>query len=61
MPINRFILVRLGVGYQIAFNDDWTADNDQRLDGVPSDLTGNSFFIQSGIFLGFFSFFKEVP
>ena len=56
VPINRFIVVRLGVGYQIAFNDDWTADNDQRLDGVPSDLTANSFFIQSGIFLGFFSF-----
>ena len=56
VPINRFILVRLGAGYQIAFNDDWTADNDQELKGVPSDLNANTFFVQSGIFIGFFSF-----
>ncbi|MCH6573976.1 MAG: hypothetical protein IH795_02045 [Bacteroidetes bacterium] len=56
VPINRFILVRLGAGYQIAFNDDWTADNDQQLDGVPSNLNANTFFVQSGIFIGFFSF-----
>ena len=56
VPINRFILVRLGAGYQIAFNDDWTADNDQELDGVPSNLNANTFFVQSGIFIGFFSF-----
>ena len=56
VPLNRFVIVRLGVGYQIAFNEDWTADNDQSLNGVPSDLTANTFFIQSGIFIGFFSF-----
>ncbi len=56
VPINRFILVRLGAGYQIAFIDDWTADNDQELDGVPSNLNANTFFVQSGIFIGFFSF-----
>ena len=56
VPINRFILIRLGAGYQIAFNDDWTADNDQELSSVPSDLNANTFFIQSGIFIGFFSF-----
>ena len=55
-PFNRFILVRLGVGYQLAFNDDWTADNEQELKNVPSDLNANAFFIQSGLFVGFFSF-----
>ena len=55
-PLNRFILIRLGVGYQLAFNDDWTADNEQELKNVPSDLNANSFFIQSGLFIGFFSF-----
>jgi len=55
-PIYRFVSLRLGVGYQITFADDWTADNDQPVANVPSDLNSNSFFIQSGIFVGFFSF-----
>ncbi len=55
-PLNRFIVIRLGGGYQFAFINDWTADNGQELRNVPSDLNGNSFFIQSGIFIGFFSF-----
>lgn len=55
-PIYRFVSLRLGVGYQLTFNDDWTADNDQSLSGVPSDLNGNTFFIQSGLFIGFFSY-----
>jgi hypothetical protein len=55
-PIYRFISLRLGVGYQISFADEWTADNDQTVSNIPSDLSSNSFFIQSGIFVGFFSF-----
>jgi len=55
-PIYRFVLLRLGIGYQLAFADKWTADNDQAVSNIPSDLNGNSFFIQSGIFIGFFSF-----
>ncbi len=55
-PIYRFVSLRLGAGYQITFADEWTADNDQSVSGIPSDLNGNSFFIQSGIFIGFFSF-----
>ena len=55
-PIYRFVSLRLGVGYQLTFADEWTADNDQSVSGIPSDLNGNSFFIQSGIFIGFFSF-----
>jgi len=55
-PIYRFVSLRLGVGYQLTFADEWTADNDQPVANVPSDLNSNSFFIQSGIFIGFFSF-----
>jgi len=55
-PIYRFVVIRLGVGYQLTFADDWTADNNQPVSGIPSNLNGNSFFIQSGIFVGFFSF-----
>ena len=55
-PVYRFVVIRLGVGYQLTFADDWTADNDQPVSGIPSDLNGNAFFIQSGIFVGFFSF-----
>jgi len=55
-PVYRFVVLRLGIGYQLTFGYEWTADNDQPLQGVPSDLNGNAFFIQSGIFIGFFSF-----
>jgi hypothetical protein len=55
-PIYRFVSIRLGVGYQLTFADDWTADNNQPVSGIPSDLSSNSFFIQSGLFIGFFSF-----
>ena len=55
-PLNRFILIRLGTGYQLAFNDSWTADNEKELKNVPSDLNANAFFIQSGLCIGFFSF-----
>ena len=56
IPLNRFISFRIGGGYQITFSDEWKADNDQELKNVPSDLNGNTFFLQSGIFLGFFSY-----
>ena len=55
-PIYRFVSLRLGVGYQLTFADDWTADNDQSVSNIPSDLNGNSFFVQSGVFIGFFSY-----
>jgi len=55
-PVYRFVVLRLGVGYQLAFANEWTADNDQSVSNIPSDLNSNSFFIQSGIFIGFFSF-----
>ncbi|MFI5237089.1 MAG: hypothetical protein ACHQLA_04055 [Ignavibacteriales bacterium] len=55
-PIYRFVSLRIGAGYQLTFGDEWTVDNDQAVSNVPSDLNGDSFFIQSGIFLGFFSY-----
>ncbi|MFA3784102.1 hypothetical protein ABRY23_13665 [Melioribacteraceae bacterium 4301-Me] len=54
-PITRFMAVRLGVGYAYSFNDNWKADNDQSLIGVPADLNSKSFFIQTGIYFGFFA------
>lgn len=56
IPVYRFVLFRIGAGYQLTFGGDWEADNGQPLSNVPSDLNGNNFFIQSGIFVGFFSF-----
>ncbi len=56
IPAFRFIAFRIGAGYQLTFANKWTVDNDQSLSNVPSDLNGNSFFIQTGIFVGFFSF-----
>jgi hypothetical protein len=55
-PLDRFVSIRLGCGYQIAMGNTWTVENDKPLSNVPSDLNGNGFFIQSGIFLGFFSY-----
>jgi hypothetical protein len=56
IPITRFLAVRLGGGYQLTFGDEWEVDNGQKLSGVPDDLNGNAFFLQTGIFLGFFAF-----
>jgi len=56
IPLYRFISFRIGAGYQITFGDDWQINNEQEIDNVPSDLNGNSFFLQSGIFIGFFSY-----
>ncbi len=56
IPINRFIAFRLGGGYIFSIGNDWKIENDQPLNNVPSSLNGDSFFIQTGIFLGFFAF-----
>ena len=56
IPFYRFVSFRLGAGYQLAFGDTWEIENDKQLSNVPSTLNGNSFFIQSGIFIGFFSY-----
>ena len=56
IPVQRFVTLRIGAGYQFTFGDDWTIENDQSLNNVPSNLNGKSFFLQSGIFIGFFSY-----
>ncbi|MBK7630876.1 MAG: hypothetical protein IPJ23_09265 [Ignavibacteriales bacterium] len=55
-PVYRFVALRLGLGYQLTFADDWQAENGQSINGVPTDLKSDGFFIQAGIFAGFFSF-----
>ncbi|PJA99097.1 MAG: hypothetical protein CO128_04730 [Ignavibacteriales bacterium CG_4_9_14_3_um_filter_30_11] len=56
IPVDRFISFRIGAGYQFTFGDKWKLDNDVDISGVPSDLNADSYFIQTGVFIGFFSF-----
>lgn len=57
IPLHRFIALRLGAGYSLAFGDDtWKGDNDKTVANVPKDLHGRAFFAHAGIFFGFFSF-----
>jgi hypothetical protein len=56
IPLSRFIAIRIGGGYVFSFNNDWKIDNDQSISNVPSNLKSNSFFIQTGIYLGFFAY-----
>ncbi|MHB9041376.1 MAG: hypothetical protein ACYC4T_12045 [Melioribacteraceae bacterium] len=56
IPISRFIAVRVGGGYVASFGNDWKINNEKNLDGTPSDLSSNSFFIQTGIYFGLFAF-----
>ena len=59
MLIFHFIdlfLLELAVGYQFAFGKNWKVENDKEFISVPSKLNGNGFFLQTGIFLGFFSY-----
>jgi hypothetical protein len=56
IPISRFIAVRIGGGYVASFGNDWKINNEKALDGTPSDLSSNSFFIQTGIYFGLFAF-----
>lgn len=56
IPLNRFIALRVGGGYLFTFDTDWEVENAQTLHGVPSNLNDGSFFLQTGIFIGFFAF-----
>jgi hypothetical protein len=56
IPLYRFLSFRIGAGYQLTFGGEWKIDNNQEIKNVPSDLNGNAFFLQSGIFIGFFSY-----
>lgn len=56
VPLNRFFAIRIGSGYQFAINESWTIENEKTLASVPSSVNGNAFFIQTGIYLGFFAY-----
>jgi hypothetical protein len=56
IPVYRFVALRIGLGYQFTLGGNWEANNGQSITGVPDNLNGNAFFVQTGIFAGFFSF-----
>jgi len=56
VPVYRFVVFRVGGGYQVTFANSWKIDNGRNLLNVPSGLNGNSFYLEAGVFLGFFSF-----
>jgi len=56
IPITRFIAFRLGGGYLLSFSKEWTADNGISVNNVPENLNSSSFFIQTGLYFGFFAF-----
>lgn len=56
IPLNRFIAFRIGGGYSFTFGGDWEINNGKKIEGAPSDLNSNTFFIQTGVYLGFFSY-----
>jgi len=56
IPAYRLLSFRIGTGYQLTFGSHWTYNNDKDIYNAPSDINGNSFFIQAGVFVGLFSF-----
>jgi hypothetical protein len=55
IPFLRFMIFRISGGYQFTFANSWKLDNNLSFSDVPSGLNGNCFYLQSGIFVGFFS------
>ncbi len=56
IPLTRFFAIRVGSGYQFTMSESWTIENNKTLNNVPSSLNGDAFFIQTGIYLGFFAY-----
>lgn len=56
VPVSRFVAFRVGGGYITTIGNSWKINNDQTINNVPSDLGSNSFFIQTGIYVGLFAF-----
>jgi hypothetical protein len=56
IPFYRFFCFRVGAGYNFTLGEKWTLNNDQSFSGVPADFNGRNFFVQTGLFIGFFSF-----
>ncbi len=56
IPAFHLLCFRIGGGYQITFGSKWTYDNNQDLNGAPSNINGDSFYVQAGVLIGIFSF-----
>ncbi len=56
IPFSRFLAFRIGAGYRFSVGGKWTADNEQIIQNVPENINGNTFFIQTGLFIGLFAF-----
>jgi hypothetical protein len=56
IPAYHLLSFRIGAGYQYTFGSSWTYDNNKDITDAPSNINGNSFYIQAGIFVGLFSY-----
>jgi hypothetical protein len=56
IPLHRFLALRVGLGFQVDLGGKWKANNNQTIFNVPDNFNGNSFFIHTGIYFGFFAF-----
>ncbi len=54
--LSRLIAFRVGIGYQFAIAENWEVYNEQNLNNVPSNFSGNGFFANVGILIGLFVF-----
>ena len=48
-------MVRLNVGYNLSFMQDWRADNASTLTGVPTSINASGLTAQVGLFVGLFN------
>ncbi|HRP01910.1 MAG TPA: hypothetical protein PLE30_04595 [Candidatus Kapabacteria bacterium] len=51
-----FMMVRLGVGYNIGFGYDWKYNNEANVNNIPDKLNANGLNVQTGIFFGLFNY-----
>ena len=56
ISVSRFTILRFGGGFFIPFSNEWKADNDVTLLNVPSGFNSKAFFVQAGLYFGFFVF-----
>ncbi len=54
IPFNRFMAFRIGGGYLVSFSSDWKVDDRYNIADVPPGLKSDSFFVELGLFAGFF-------
>ncbi len=54
IPFNRFMAFRIGGGYLVSFSSNWKVDDRYPISFVPPSLKSDAFFVQAGVFIGFF-------